>query len=122
MATAANDEVRQNMRRIFRIVEEIRRQYPRMELGQVAVLLSVLAEPGMRAADLTGRVGLKKSALSRNVRALSQTSYLQDDDGDPRDGLNLIAQVQDPFDGRAFQLAPTRKGRDLAEKLSDMMR
>ncbi|PYF10328.1 DNA-binding MarR family transcriptional regulator [Rhodobacter viridis] len=118
---AAEDDVRANMRRLFRIVEEIRDQYPRMELGQVAVLLSVLSDPGMRATDLRSRVGLQKSALSRNVRALSQTSYLQDEDGGQRQGLNLIVQAIDPFDSRAHLLNPTKKGKALAKKLSDML-
>lgn len=113
--------VSEDMRRLLRVVEEVRTQYPRMELGQLAVLLSVLAEPGMWARDLTARVGLKKSALSRNVKALSQIGYLTDKDGKPKDGLNLITQIPDALDGRAFQLAPTRKGRTLAERLSHLL-
>ncbi len=52
-----DDEVRKDMRRLLRVIEEVRRRYPRMELGQLAILLSVLAEPGMWAKDLTAKVG-----------------------------------------------------------------
>lgn len=116
------EAVRKDVRKLARVVEEVRRQYPRMELGQMAVLLSVLSDPGMRAQELTDRVGLKKSALSRNVKALSQVTYLTDEEGNPRNGLDLITQIPDAFDGRAFQLAPTRKGRTLAERLSELMK
>lgn len=116
------DAVKADMRRLLRVVEELRRRHPRMELGQLVILLSVLAEPGMWAKDLTNKVGLQKSAMSRNVKALSAASYLTDDDGNPAGGLDLITQIPDAFDRRAFQLAPTRKGRTLAEKLSDLLK
>lgn len=117
-----DDDVRKEMRRLLRAIEEVRTRYPRMELGQLSILLSVMAEPGMWAKDLTARVGLQKSALSRNVKALSTTSYLVDEEGQPKSGLDLITQIPDAFDRRAFQLAPTRKGRTLAEKLADIMK
>ena len=110
------------MRRLLAAVEEVRRAYPRMELGQLAVLLSVLIEPGLRAQDLTNRVGLQKSSLSRNVKSLSAASYLSDEEGNLRDGLDLITQTPDAVDRRAFQLAPTPKGWTLAEKLSRILK
>jgi DNA-binding MarR family transcriptional regulator len=116
------EETRKAMRQLLRVIEEVRRRHPRMELGQLAVLLSVLAEPGMWAKDLTAKVGVQKSALSRNVKALSNVSYLTDENGNPRDGMDLITQIPDVIDRRAFQLAPTRKGVTLAEKLSELMK
>lgn len=115
------DHTRRAMRRLLAVVEEVRSQHPRMEMGQLAVLLHVLAEPGMWAQDLTRVVNLKKSALSRNVKALSSVSYLTDDDGNPRDGMDLITQIPDVLDRRAFQLAPTRKGRTFAERLAKIL-
>jgi len=93
-----------------------------MELGQLAVLLSVLIEPGLRAQDLTARVGLRKSSLSRNVKSLSAASYLSDEEGHLRDGLDLITQTPDAVDGRAFQLSPTPKGWTLAKTLSKILK
>lgn len=122
MAYEDDEKVRADMRRLFNIVEEVRRLYPRMELGQLAILLLVISDPGMWARDLTGRVGLKRSALSRNVKALSSVGYLNGGDGERRGGLDLIAQIPDAIDARAFQLAPTRRGRELAERLSKIMK
>ncbi|SHM46275.1 hypothetical protein SAMN05444389_11022 [Paracoccus solventivorans] len=122
MSADDSDKVKEAMHRLFWVVEEVRRQYPRMELGQLAILLSVLAEPGMWARDLTGKVKLKKSALSRNVKALSNLSYLMDEEGNRREGLDLITQIPDALDQRAYLLTPTEKGRDLAERLAALMR
>lgn len=122
MAYEDDEKVRADMRKLLRIVEEVRRLYPRMELGQLAVLLAIISDPGLWARDLTGKVGLKKSALSRNVKALSSVSYLADEDGEKRGGLDLIAQIPDAIDTRAFQLAPTHRGRQFAERLSELMK
>ena len=48
----AQDEVTTDLRRLLRIVEEIRKSHPRMELSQLATLLLVLLNPGIRAQDL----------------------------------------------------------------------
>lgn len=122
MAYEDDENVRSDMRKLFRIVEEVRSVYPRMELGQLAVLLAIISDPGMWARDLTGRVGLKRSALSRNVKALSSVGYLNGGDGERRGGLDLIAQIPDAIDARAFQLAPTDRGRQFAERLSKLMK
>lgn len=122
MTNAEREAVRRNMRSLLRVVEQVREQHPRMELSQLAILLHVLSDPGIRAADLQDRVSLKKSALSRNVKALAQESYLTDEAGNPREGLDLIVQLPDPQDGRAFQLVPTRTGLALAERLSNLMK
>lgn len=107
-----------DVRKLLRVIDLVRKLYPRMELGQLAVLLHVLAKPGVRANDLLDEVGVTKSALSRNVRALSDRSYLTDEQGEQRGGLDLITQVTDPLDGRAKLLAPTARGRRLAQTLS----
>lgn len=117
------DEVRRRMRALLRVIEELRGLYPRMELGQLSVLLHVLSDPGVRAGDLTTKVKLKSSALSRNVKALSHLHYLPDETtGDPRSGLGLITQIPDAADNRAYMLSPTKTGRDLSERLSSLMK
>lgn len=121
MGTDKDDETRATARKLLRIVEQIRTLYPRMELGQLAVFLSVIVEPGVRAKDLGPRIALSTSAMSRNVSALSALSYLSDAEGKNRHGLDLITQIPDVFDRRSMSLAPTRKGYTLAEKLADSM-
>lgn len=118
---ASKDKTTEDMKRLLRVVDKIRKLYPRMELGQLALLLHVLVKPGIRANDLLDEIGVTKSALSRNALALSDRSYLPDDAGGRRGGLDLITQVTDPLDGRAKLLAPTSRGRRLANTLSETL-
>lgn len=123
MSEAEDEEgVRRDMRALLRVVEAVRQQHPRMEMAQLSVLLHVTTDPGVRATDLGNKMGLKRSSLSRNVKALSSTSYLRDEEGDVRDGLDLITQIPDATDARAYQLALTRRGRIFAERLATLMR
>lgn len=102
---------------LIRVVEEVQKHYPRMELGQLAVLLRVLEKPGTTAADLVKVTGLSKSAMSRAVRVLGSSAYTHDGDGSHREtGLNLITQVTDVTDSRSKIIAPTRLGRRLGEE------
>lgn len=115
------DKTAHDLQRLLRVVETIRKTYPRMELGQLSVLLRVLLKPGIRAMGMTKETGLTASAVSRNVLALSDRSYLTDESGSNRRGLDLITQITDPLDSRARLLAPTARGRRLATRLSDLL-
>lgn len=117
----AKDKTARDLQRLLRVVETIRKTYPRMELGQLSILLRVLLEPGIRAMDMAPATGLTSSAVSRNVLALSDRSYLTDESGAHRRGLDLITQLTDPMDTRARLLAPTARGRRLAVRLSDLL-
>jgi hypothetical protein len=75
-------------------VKELRDTNPRMELGQLHILLLVLARPGVNMADLTGPTGLTRAAVSRNALALSKVSYIDGPDGARREGLDLIAHTR----------------------------
>lgn len=113
------DAVRSDMRTLLRMLDTVRTQYPRMELNQLAVLLNVMAEPGVREVDLRKKTGINKSALNRCVRGLSHESYLKDAEGKNREGLGLIKRLPE---GKEYMLAPTGPGRRLAEHLSSLMR
>lgn len=107
---------------LIRVVEEVQKHYPRMELGQLAVLLRVLEKPGVTAADIARMTGLSKSAMSRAVRVLGSAPYTHDGDGTKREtGLNLITQVQDLTDTRSKIIAPTRLGRRLGEQFDTII-
>ena len=122
MVELHNDFVRRDMRKLAEIVRELRRTYPRMELGQLHVLMLVLAKPGVRIADLVAATKLTKSAISRNTLALAQQSYLDGADGERAAGLDLLTGTPDPEDARSKLIAPTVKGWLLAEILSGIMR
>lgn len=119
--TEDDDPTRRDMRRLLAVVKEVRKRHPRMELGQLEILLSVFAEPGLWAKDLTDKVGLKKSALSRNVRSLTLPSVIDAEGGPTPAGAALITQIPDPFESRAMQLSPTKQGWIFAKQLSDKM-
>lgn len=122
VAKVDEDRVRRDMVLLATIVKELRQTYPRMELGQLHVLLLVLARPGVNLADLAPPTRLTRSAVSRNALALSQVSYLDDETGGRRGGLDLLTHFPDPYSTRAKIVAPTQKGRALAERLSSILR
>lgn len=91
---------------------------PKMELGQLLVFLYVVAQPGIHMKELERLTGLQKSAMSRNVMALSSRSYLTTEDGEPRPGHNLVSALEDPFNRRAVIVSPTATGRRVMEKVA----
>jgi DNA-binding MarR family transcriptional regulator len=99
------------------VVRELRREYPRMELGQLQILLLILAAPAVRMTDLRIPTGLTRSAVSRNVQALSNTSYLHGEGGERREGLGLVDVAIDPFDARSRVVRPTMKGNALGRRI-----
>lgn len=116
-----SDDVSQAMRTLAKIVWEVRREYPRMELGQLHILLLILAEPGTGMSQLQAPTELTKAAVSRNVLALSLISYLGANDGRRRPGLNLVSMDPHPDDGRAKLVSPTARGNRLAIRLAQIL-
>src|SRR4051794_18821625 len=112
------DSYKRDIRCLIKIVEEFRAFDAQMELSQLLVYLLITATPGKKVADLIPVTGLSRSALSRNILALSKGEYRADHRAKPKPGLDLITTVTDPFDGRAQLAAPTRRGVGLAEKIS----
>ena len=122
MADPDADKVRRDMALLAALVRELRSLYPRMELGQLHVLLLVIARPGVNMADLVAPTQLTKASVSRNALALSKVSYLDGPGGGRREGLDLLAHAPDPHDARAKLVSPTQKGLDLANRLSAILR
>ena len=121
MQIERDDPVRVDMKALLRALTELHRQYPKMDLSQIIVLLQVLLEPGVTARDLLSRIDTKKSTLSRNVRYLSTLSHVDAASGD-KESLMLIAQTPSEEDARYMHLSPTRKLVTLAERLSHLMK
>lgn len=117
MTFSKSDHVARSMLILAHVVWEVRRAYPRMELGQLHVLLLVLSQPGVNMSDLSGLTELSRAAVSRNTLALSKRSYLSTAHGGRRRGLDLVTQSPDPNDSRAKRVGPTKRGRALAERL-----
>lgn len=112
------DSYKNDIRRLIKIVEELRTLDPEMELSKLLVYLHIAVQPGKKVADLLPLTGLSRSSLSRNISALSGGEYRPDNRRQFKPGLDLVTTVTDPFDGRAQLAAPTRRGVGLAEKLA----
>ena len=104
------------------LVRELREMYPRMELGQLHILLLVIARPNVNMADLMAPTQLTRASISRNALALSKVSYLDGPGGTRREGLDLLAHAPDPHNARAKLVSPTPKGLKLAARLSAILR
>lgn len=122
MADLDQDKVRRDMALLAALVRELRDMYPRMELGQLHILLLVIARPNVNMADLMAPTQLTRAAISRNAQALSKISYLDGPEGDRREGLGLLAHSPDPHNARAKLVSPTEKGLKLAARLSAILR
>ncbi len=74
-----------------------------MTVAQAATLGVLLAEPGLRLAELGKRLGITPSTLSRNLSRLVEGG--------------LVARGEDRQDGRAARVNLTAAGRRKAEEL-----
>lgn len=114
-------EVNRRTRCLLELVEELREVYPRMELGQLKVLLQVLLQPGVRGAELLEtNEDVTKSGLYKTLNVLSDERSPGAVEGRTT-GLDLITKIPDPEDGRAVLLLPTRRGVDLKHRLAKIM-
>lgn len=107
---------------LIEVVEELRKLDPQMELSQLLVYLTVLVRPGIHMVDLLPATGLSRAALSRNVKALEKEQYRGDSRNKLKPGHDLITSVPDAFDARKLQVAPTRRGVWLAERIAAFLR
>jgi DNA-binding MarR family transcriptional regulator len=67
--------------------------------GQDALLLMVLATPGLRQADLAARLGVEPPTVTRMVKRLERSG--------------LLERRRDPDDARAVRIHPTPRSRML---------
>lgn len=116
-------EVRRRLAGFQAAVQEIRKVYPRMEMGQLDLLLTIALKPGIRGADLLAQAGgdLTKSGMYKTLQALSDERSPGEVEGRVT-GLDLLTRLPDPTDRRAYLLSPTQRGlslmRTLASKLA----
>lgn len=116
-------EVKRRIRNLRDAVRELREVYPRMELGQLDILLSIALDPGAKGTDLmnaTTTSGHSKGGFYKALSVLSDERAPGAVEGRVS-GLDLITKVTDPADGRAFLLLPTRRGAELMRRLANKM-
>ena len=73
-------------------------------IAEWRVMLTLAAEPGVSAAEITNRWAIEKMAVNRAIQRLV-------DDGN-------VSRTRDPEDRRSYRLALTAKGRKLYEKIA----
>lgn len=103
---------------LVQVVEEFRKFDNTMEANQILIFLLAVVKPGIRLKEIEKITGLSNSAVSRNILALSKESYAASGKKEKRPGHDLIVAMSDAFDSRAKVVAPTARGRKLAETLS----
>lgn len=81
------------------------RAYQKLKISHAhgQILACLLDEPGLRLADVAARTGLEASTVSRLCKELSRRK--------------LIRRSRHPDDGRAFLLAPARRGEALRAEI-----
>ena len=101
---------------------EVRAIYPRMELGQLDLLLTIALHPGAAGAELLemmeGRLSL--SGFYKTLSALSNEQPNGSIEGRVT-GLSLITRVPDPDDKRISLLMLTPKGEELMERIAKLI-
>lgn len=75
-----------------------------ISIAEWRVMLTLAAEPGVTAAEITNRWAIEKMAVNRAIQRLVDNSY--------------VSRTRDPDDRRSYQLALTAKGTKLHNKIS----
>lgn len=91
---------------------EVERVAPGLTLGQLAMLLHVVRQEGVRVSDLARLGGWSDSRVSRGVRAMATAG----EPGALAPAHGLVEQLRGG-DARARHLAPTLAGAALAQSL-----
>ena len=82
---------------------EIERKFG-VTLAEWRVLLTLISEPGVSAAEITNRWAMEKMAVNRVIQRLVNRRF--------------VTRDRDPDDARSYKLEMTAKGRELYEKIA----
>jgi DNA-binding MarR family transcriptional regulator len=104
-----------NLTKLLRVTEELRKLDPEMPLQQITLLILVALQPGVTMKELSERMGMSQSTMSRNCAALGKTHRI----GVP--GKGLITTAEDPYERRRKIVTLTPKGKLVAGSLSELI-
>ena len=104
-----------NIRRVTQIIETFRVLDKEMQAQTMQVFLLVAVKPGIQFGELMAATGLSKSAISRNVAALSRIHRKG------HSGYDLVEAYEDPEDRRHKRVRLTRHGIVLAARITGLM-
>lgn len=92
---------------VRKILREFRKIDPQMPMQQAALLVELATHPVCTMSELTRRLEISQSSVSRNVAALSKVDRHQ------KPGLDLVESVEDPAERRRKIVSLTPKGHEL---------
>lgn len=101
---------------------EVRKVYPRMELGQLDLLLTIALHPGLTGSAIVGKMGsnVARSGFYKTLSALGSEQARGSQEGRTT-GLGLIARVQDPDGGRVQLLELSPAGETLMMRIASIL-
>lgn len=83
--------------------DEVETKYG-VSIAEWRVILTLVSEPGLSAADITNRWAMEKMSVNRAIQRLVDSGN--------------VARSRDPEDRRSYRLTLTAKGRKLYEKIA----
>ena len=98
---------------LLEVLVRIERTAPGLSLGQLAMLLRIIQNEGVRVSDLARLCGVSDATVSRSVRAMAAAG----EPGALKPAHGLIELLRGA-DGRARHLALTPRGLRLARQLA----
>lgn len=101
---------------------EVRKIYPRMELGQLDLLLTIALHPGLTGSAIVGKMGVHvaRSGFYKTLGALGSEQARGSQEGRTI-GLGLIERVQDPGGGRVHLLKLSSEGETLMSRIASIL-
>ncbi len=75
-----------------------------ISIAEWRVVITIEAEPGICAAEITNRWALEKMSVNRAIQRLDKAGY--------------VSRTRDPDDGRSYRLALTDEGRALYARIA----
>lgn len=105
---------KQSLAKVVKCLEEFRKIDPQIPPQTAVSFLWVCIHDGITMKDLSDRVGVSQSSMSRNIAALSETHRY----GKP--GYDLVYATEDPAERRRKIVKLTPKGRRIAASLSEV--
>lgn len=115
-------EVLLHMSRFQEALAEVRTIYPRMELGQLDLLLTIALHPGAAGGELLDMMEgkLSRSGFFKTLSALSDEQPRGAVEGRVT-GLGLVTRVPDPEDRRISLVMLTQKGTELMARVAKLL-
>jgi DNA-binding MarR family transcriptional regulator len=100
---------------VIRVIEEMRKIDKDIPAHTVNIFLTVCMQPGITMKELSERLGIPQSTMSRNVSVLSRYKSF----GEP--GYDLLETDIDPTERRRKIVNLTHKGRLVQKAIAEIL-